>query len=54
MMNFVGNHSIEIKLFDLYSGRHNGGLASLRISIIEEVIEEQIQIKKPKPVKDES
>ena len=29
MMDFVGNHSIELKLFDKNSGRSNGGLAAI-------------------------
>jgi hypothetical protein len=29
MMDFVGNHTIELKLFDKNSGRSNGGLAAI-------------------------
>ena len=36
MMDYVGDHTIEFKLFDLNSGRSNGGLAALKLSIIEE------------------
>jgi hypothetical protein len=55
-MDYVGDHTIEFKLFDLNSGRSNEGLATIKLSIIEEEDEEEVNvtINKPKPAKNES
>jgi len=39
MMSYVGNHTIDFKLFDVNSSQSSDGFASLKLFIIDEEVD---------------